>query len=105
MAGARRKNHRKVPSAIARTAARWDDASKARSASSEERPSNTTAETALAASASAAAPGAQRDLSAKSTPRQIESVDEIPSRDRPTPGSLQLCQGEPTPPTGNDNGS
>jgi len=41
----------------------------------------------------------------QSTPRQIESVDEIASRDRPTPGSLQLCQGEPTPPTGNDNGS
>src|SRR3954470_14343548 len=103
-AGDRRRNQRKVPSAIARTAARCEDSSNARSASSEERPSNTTDETARAASAKAAAPGAQRERSAKSTPRQIQSVHQIAGGYGPFAGALQLFHSEPTMTTSNNYG-
>src|SRR3569833_865966 len=101
-AGARRRDQRKVPSAIALPAERCEDSSNARSASSEERPSKTTDETARAASAKAAAPGAQRERSAKSTPCQVESVHEIAGGYGSFAGALKLIQSEP-PVTAGDN--
>ena len=78
--------------AIALIAARCGDSSYARRASSVERPSNATDETARAASASAAAPGAQRDLSAKTAPRQVQSIDEVAGSYRFAPWPLKLGQ-------------
>jgi len=102
-AGARRRYQRKVPSAMALTAARCEDSSNARSASSEERPSKTTDETARAASARAAAPGAQRERSAKSASRQIESVHEIAGGYGSFAGALQLFESKQPSATGNND--
>ena len=57
-AGAKRRNQRRVPSVIARTAARLAAPANGDSATSALRPSNTIADTARVASTRAAAAGA-----------------------------------------------
>src|ERR1700683_100662 len=98
-AGARRRYQRIVPSVMARTAARWSDASNAPSATSAECPPESTASSACAAPASADAPGAQGDL-AKTTSSQSQTVGKIPHRNGAASRPLDLRNGERAGTTG-----
>ena len=102
-AGASLRYQRALPSAMARTAARWGVASKGAKAASDVRPSTTIEVIARAASASAGAPGAQGVLP-KAAAYQLNSMREVSRGYRPTTWPLHLAQSEPPAPTRDHHG-
>src|SRR4029077_16570524 len=95
-AGARRRYQRSVPSAMARTAARFGAFAGEARAASAEWPHLITSSTARAAAASAGAPGAQGVL-AKAPPGEGHAVRVITHGHRPAPRPLHLRHAQ-TPP-------
>src|SRR5580692_3664353 len=92
-AGASLKYQRRVPSAMARIAARSGMPSAARSAASADSPRERTASTARAAPASAGAPGAQGVLT-KALPQEGATVGEVARRNAPAARQLHLGHGQ-----------
>src|SRR6266480_5437396 len=101
-AGARRRYQRRVPSAMARTAARSGALASEARAASAEWPHRITASTARAAAASAGAPGAPGDL-AKLPPGESHAVRVVAHGDPPAPRPLYLGHAQTAPAASNEH--